>query len=100
MKLKEKVREGGKVHRVYDEPKTPYQRLREAGVLTRKQGAELKSRYEALNPAKLHREIQLLRNQLFDLVESKDEASVPAARQHGPGIELNRARRRRLSAAD
>ena len=44
MKLKEKVREGGKVHRVYDEAKTPYQRLRQAGVLTRKQGAELKSR--------------------------------------------------------
>jgi predicted RNA binding protein YcfA (HicA-like mRNA interferase family) len=38
MKLKEKVREGGKVHRVYDEPKTPYQRLREAGVPTRKRG--------------------------------------------------------------
>ena len=99
MKLKEKVREGGKVHRVYDEPKTPYQRLRQAGVLTRKQGAELESRYEALNPAKLHREIQLLRNKLFDLVESKDEEGVPPARRHGPSIELNRARNRRLSAA-
>ena len=99
MKLKEKVREGGKVHRVYDEPKTPYQRLREAGVLTRKQGAELESRYEALNPAKLHREIEALRSRLFDLVEGKDEASLPRTRRHGPSIELNRARKRRLSAA-
>lgn len=99
MKLKQKVREGGKVPRVYDEPKTPYQRLRQAGVLTRKQGAELESRYEALNPAKLHRDIQLLRNKLFDLVESKGEQGVPPNRRRGPSIELNRARRRRLSAA-
>lgn len=99
MKLKQKLREGGKVHRVYDEPKTPYQRLRQAGVLTRKQGAELESRYEALNPAKLHRDIQLLRNKLFDLVESKAEQGEPSNRRRGPSIELNRARKRRLSAA-
>jgi hypothetical protein len=99
MKLKEKVREGGKVHRVYDEPKTPYQRLLASGVLNRRQRAERESRYAALNPAQLQREIQHLRNQLFDLVETKDDASVPAARRHGPGIELKRARRRRLPAA-
>jgi hypothetical protein len=52
-----------------------------------------------LNPAKLHREIQLLWNRLYDLVENKDEASVPPARRHGPSLELNRARKRRLSAA-
>jgi hypothetical protein len=99
MKLKEKVRVGGKVHRVYDEAKTPYQWLRESGVLKPKQRAELKSRYEALNPAKLRREIEALRNQLFDLVESKNEESLPRARRHGPGIELSRARKRRLCAA-
>lgn len=97
MKLKEKRREGGKVHRVYDEPKTPYQRLLALGVLNRKQRAELESRYQALNPAQLHRELQFLRSQLFDLVESKDQASLPRARRHGPGIELAR-RKRRLSA--
>ena len=98
MKLKEKVRVGGKVHRVYDQPKTPYQRLREYGVLSGKRRAELESRYEGLNPAKLHREIQRLRNRLFDVVENKDQASLPLARRHGPSIELNRARNRRLSA--
>jgi len=99
MKLKEKVRAGGKLRRLYGQPKTPYQRLLESGVLNRKQRAELQSRYEALNPAQMHRDIELLRNQLFDLVEGKDEASVPPVRRHGPGIELSRARKRRLSAA-
>jgi len=74
------------VHRVYHEAKTPYQWLRESGVLKPKQRAELKSRYEALNPAKLHREIEALRNQLFDLVESQNEQSLPRARRHGPGL--------------
>ncbi len=31
MKLKEKVRQGGKIHRKYDEPRTPYRRLLESG---------------------------------------------------------------------
>ena len=43
MKLKEKVRVGGKTHRVYDEPRTPHQRLRELGVVNGKQRAELES---------------------------------------------------------
>jgi hypothetical protein len=99
MKLKEKVREGGKLRRRYDQAKTPYQRLLESGVLNRIQRVELQSRYEALNPAQLHRDIERLRDQLFDLVEGKDEASVPPVRRHGPGIELRRGRRGRLSAA-
>jgi hypothetical protein len=99
MKLKEKVRVGGKIHRVYDQPRTPYQRLRELGAVKGKPRAELESHYAALNPAQLHREIQLLRERLFDLVENKDEASVPPARRHGPSLELNRARKRRLAAA-
>jgi hypothetical protein len=99
MKLKEKVRAGGKVHRVYDEPKTPNQRLLESGLLKPKRRAELGSRYAALNPAQLRRDLERLRNQLFDLVEGKDEESVPRARRHGPSLELQRARKRRWSAA-
>lgn len=99
MKLKEKVRVGGKLHRVYDEAKTPYQRLIESSVLKPKQRAELKSRYEALNPAQLRREIEALRNQLFDLVERKNDESLPPARRHGPSVELSRARQRRVSGA-
>jgi hypothetical protein len=34
MKLQEKVRVGSKIHRKYDEPKTPYQRLLESGQIS------------------------------------------------------------------
>lgn len=87
---------GGKIHRIYDEP---YQCRREWGGLNRKQREELKSRYQALNPAWLHREIQLLRDQLSDSVESIDEEVVPPAHRHGPGIELKQAGEQRLCAA-
>jgi len=36
MKLQSKVRVGGKIHRRYDEPRTPYQRLLESGQLSRR----------------------------------------------------------------
>jgi hypothetical protein len=99
MKLKQKTREGGKVHRVYDGAKTPYQRLLALGTLNRKQREQLQARYEGLNPAALWRQIQRLRDRLFDLVEGKDEASLPRLRRHGPSIELNSARNRRRAEA-
>ena len=95
MKLKQKTREGGKVHRIYDGAKTPYQRLLASGTLNRKQHEQLQTRYESLNPAALWRQIQRLRDRLFDLVEDKDEARLPRLRPRGPSIELNRARNRR-----
>lgn len=98
MKLREKVRVGGKVRRLYDEPKTPFQRLVESGRLKPKQRAQLESRYAALNPAQLRRDLEALRDQLFDLVEGKDEVRLPRPRRHGPHLELNRARNRRLCA--
>jgi len=99
MKLKEKTREGGKVHRVHDEAKTPYQRLLASGVLNRKQREQLEARYQALNPAALWRQIQGLRDRLFDLVEAQGQADLPRVRQRGPDIELTRARNQRRRAA-
>lgn len=99
MKLKEKTREGGKVHRVYDEAKTPYQRVLASGVLNRKQREQLEARYQALNPAALWRQIQGLRDRLFDLVEAKGQADLPRVRPRGPNIEFTRARNQRLRAA-
>lgn len=98
MKLKQKVRRGGKLHRIYDEAKTPYQRLKQSGTLTGKQRAALEAYYESLNPADLRRQVEALRHQLFDLVEGKDETAVPPARWRGPNIELARARKRRIAA--
>lgn len=99
MKLKEKTREGGKVHRVYDQAQTPYQRVLAAGVLKGKQREQLEARYQALNPVALWREIQELRDRLFDLVEAKCQANLPQTRRRGPDIELTRARNQRLRAA-
>jgi hypothetical protein len=99
MKLKAKTREGGKVHRVYDEAQTPYQRVLASGVLTRKQREQLEARYQALNPAALWRQIQGLRDRLFDLVEAQGQADLPRVRQRGPDIELTRARNQRRRAA-
>lgn len=99
MKLKEKTRVGGKVHRVYGQAQTPYQRVLASGVLNRKQREELEARYQALNPAALWRTIQDLRDRLFDLVEAKCQADLPRTRRRGPDIELTRARNQRLRAA-
>ena len=93
IKLKEKVRVGGKVRRVYEEPRTPYQRLLELGELKPKQKRELEARYQALNPVKLRRRIEQLRAQLFDLLQKESEQTDRPARRHGPGIELRRKKR-------
>jgi hypothetical protein len=97
MKLKEKTRIGGKVHRIYDQARTPYQRVLASGVLKPKQREQLETRYQALNPVALWREIQALRDRLFDLVEAKGQARLPRARR-GPDLELTRARNQRLRA--
>lgn len=90
MKLKEKVREGGKVRRIYEEPRTPYQRLLELGKLKPQQRRVLAQRYQSLDPVKLRRRIEQLRTELFDLLEQEGPPLVPKARRHGPGIQLKR----------
>jgi len=92
MKLKEKVREGGKVRRVYEEPRTPYQRLLELGTLKPPQRRALEKRYQALDPVKLRRRIEQLRTELFALLKSENDVAVPQVRRHGPSIELQRRR--------
>ncbi len=93
IKLKEKVRVGGKVRRVYEKPRTPYQRLLELGELKPKQKRELTARYQALNAVKLRRRIEQLRAQLFDLLQKESEQKERPARRHGPGIQLGRRKR-------
>ena len=90
MKLKEKVREGGKVRRVYEEPRTPYQRLLELGTLKPQQRRALEKRYQSLDPVKVRRRIEQLRTELFDLLKRQSDAAVPKVRRHGPSIDLRR----------
>ena len=57
MKLKKKVRLGAKVHKYYDKPKTPYERLIESGKLSPAKIRKLKLEHEALNPFELKAEM-------------------------------------------
>jgi len=88
MKLKEKVRVAGKIHRKYDEPKTPYQRLIESGQISAAARKRLEARYGSLNVAELRRRIEELRTKLFDRLEQKDDTRPSAAKRHGPGIQV------------
>lgn len=57
MKLKAKRRVGSKIKRVYDEPKTPYQRLMECETLSPAAKKKLKATYESLSLSKLKAEL-------------------------------------------
>jgi len=71
MKLKEKVRDKGKIHRKYEEAKTPYQRLMESNQLTEERKNELKTIYEGLNPAELKRQIDRKLDNLYKAYQKK-----------------------------
>ena len=71
MKLKEKIRIKGKVHRKYDVPKTPYQRLIESGQISEETKKELQDLYRSLNPAQLKRKIDEKLNKLYRAYEEK-----------------------------
>lgn len=71
MKLIKKERIGGKVKRVYDKPKTPYQRLIASDQVKAKTKDKLTKTYQALNPAQLKREIDQSLSQLHQLYQAK-----------------------------
>ncbi len=58
MKLKSKMRIGGKIHRRYDQAVTPYQRIMASEEISEQKKSELKKTYDSLNPALLKREIE------------------------------------------
>jgi hypothetical protein len=58
MKLKEKIRIGGKLVKKYDEPKTPYQRLMDSDHVSEREKTVLRSRFERMNPFELKREME------------------------------------------
>ena len=89
MKLVEKIREGGKIHRKYDEPKTAYQRVIQSGAISKAVKKKLKLQYESMNVAELHRQIGMLKNRLFDLIEGKQKVEPAKAKHRGPNIKLN-----------
>ncbi len=76
MKLVEKTREGAKVTKTYDKAKTPYRRLLDDGSISRPSKDRLKEEYALLNPAKLNREIESLRKELYQVYRRKGNETV------------------------
>lgn len=71
MKLVSKERNGAKVTKKFDEPRTPYQRLMAMPDISPKTKRRLKSEYASLNPAQLKREIARLQAKLFKTVANQ-----------------------------
>lgn len=66
-KLISKTRHGARVYKVYDTPKTPYQRLLESGILTEAKKAELAASYASANPVLLLKQIRDNLEQLWKM---------------------------------
>lgn len=90
----------GKRRRVYDTPKTPYQRVLESGILSKQQQESLATIYRSINPAELTRQILYYQNRLISLAEQKTqtmqtqilqkqrERKLAIAKQTGTGIRI------------
>jgi len=76
IKLKKKVRVNSKIHRKYDAPKTPYQRLMKSDQIDSKIKIKLKKRYESLNPAELKREIDKKLKELYEVHKKKQGVKI------------------------
>ncbi|MDD5289522.1 MAG: ISNCY family transposase [Dehalococcoidales bacterium] len=70
MKIVSKTRHGAKVHKLYDEAQTPYQRLIKSGVLAEDKCKELAAIYQSLNPELLLDEINQSLEKLWMLEEN------------------------------
>jgi len=75
-KLVGKRRSGARVTKVYDAPRTPYQRLRESGVLDEAARERLDKELRAINPADLQRRIESALGRLWDCTERKERRKV------------------------
>lgn len=71
MKLIQKTRIGAKVHKRYDEARTPYRRLLGSEHISPEQRQALADCYRSLNPAALRRELDGLQLQLVEMNRRK-----------------------------
>jgi len=77
-KLVAKERIDGRVLKRYDLPRTACQRLLESGQLTDTQQKQLRERLAAINPAELHRRIDQILRQLWQLSRQEGRISESA----------------------
>ncbi len=78
MKLQSKTRVGGKIMKIYDDPKTPYQRLLESNVLEEQQLAKLQERFKKLNPFEIKKELDEKLKWFFRIAEIRSKSMSDA----------------------
>jgi hypothetical protein len=76
LKLKEKVRIKGRVHRKYEEAKTPYQRIMESDQIDAKSKEKLKLAYDNMNPAEIKRGLDRKLDLLCKIYMKKKDSQV------------------------
>ncbi len=64
------------MHKVYDAPRTPYQRLVESGALSGTAQAQREQQLLAINPAQLQREIERALRALWACIERNERRKV------------------------
>lgn len=72
MKLKKKVRIGGRIRKYYDDPKTPYQRLIDSDQLTESQKRRLEAQHSELNPLALKSQLDKALARFEELVRQNN----------------------------
>ena len=83
MRLASKTRRGSQVHRRYDVPATPYQRLLASGQLSQAARESLQQRYASLNPIQLRQQIEQRQNELLRTIR-RSETRPDSARKLTP----------------
>lgn len=91
IKLISKTRVDGHIKRIYDQARTPLQRVLESHQVSRKTKQELRRTYEALNPAELKRRLSSLCEELAQASAGKLEVQRKRPAR-GPGITISRNR--------
>ena len=80
IKLVLKERIGGRIHRKYDKPQTPFQRLMESPEVSKDKKQELKNIYQTLNPAELKRRIDKKLSLLYKEYETKRNSNTQSSK--------------------
>ena len=73
-KLKEKIRIGARIRKVYDKPITPYQRLIESSSVSEEQKIKLSEEKRILNPFELKKGLEKKLSDFFKLVDEYNKS--------------------------
>ena len=60
--------------------------MMESAQIPERSKQRLERQYESMNVAELHRQVEELRNRLFDLIEGKPPQDPSKPKRRGPGI--------------